>query len=212
MERPYTLPRIASLDKPLRLAVLISGGGSGLEALLNHQEIPRLHATKLIISDNSNAKGLDYGVKKNINTKAIPLPEIPDKIEQRILHESLVHAELIKSEIELIVLSGYMRILTHSFVTKWKGRIINIHPSLLPNFPGANAHRDAINAGVKLSGCTVHLVDSGVDTGRILEQIEVEVSPGETIQTLQNKIKKIEHKLYPRVIDSLSEGLYHSKS
>ena len=105
-----------------------------------------------------------------------------------------------------------MRILTHSFVTKWKGRIINIHPSLLPNFPGANAHRDAINAGVKLSGCTVHLVDSGVDTGRILEQIEVEVSPGETIQTLQNKIKKIEHKLYPRVIDSLSEGLYHSKS
>jgi formyltetrahydrofolate-dependent phosphoribosylglycinamide formyltransferase len=212
MERPYTLPRIASPDKPLRLAVLISGGGSGLEALLNHQEIPRLHATKLIISDNSNAKGLDYGVKKNINTKAIPLPEIPDKIEQRILHESLVHAELIKSEIELIVLSGYMRILTHSFVTKWKGRIINIHPSLLPNFPGANAHRDAINAGVKLSGCTVHLVDSGVDTGRILEQIEVEVSPGETIQTLQNKIKKIEHKLYPRVIDSLSEGLYHSKS
>jgi formyltetrahydrofolate-dependent phosphoribosylglycinamide formyltransferase len=212
MERPYTLPRIASLDKPLRLAVLISGGGSGLEALLNHQEIPRLHATKLIISDNSNAKGLDYGVKKNINTKAIPLPEIPDKIEQRILHESLVHAELIKSEIELIVLSGYMRILTHSFVNKWKGRIINIHPSLLPNFPGANAHRDAINAGVKLSGCTVHLVDSGVDTGRILEQIEVEVSPGETIQTLQNKIKKIEHKLYPRVIDSLSEGLYHSKS
>ena len=111
MERPYTLPRIASLDKPLRLAVLISGGGSGLEALLNHQEIPRLHATKLIISDNSNAKGLDYGVKKNINTKAIPLPEIPDKIEQRILHESLVHAELIKSEIELIVLMISLRCL-----------------------------------------------------------------------------------------------------
>jgi folate-dependent phosphoribosylglycinamide formyltransferase PurN len=105
-----------------------------------------------------------------------------------------------------------MRILTPSFVAKWKGRIINIHPSLLPNFPGANAHRDVIKAGVKLSGCTVHLVDSGVDTGMILEQIEVEVLPEETIQSLQNKIKKIEHELYPKVLDSLSKGLYHSIS
>ena len=212
MEGAYILPRIASLDKPLRLAVLISGSGSGLEALLNYQNTPRLHDTKLIISDNHNAKGLKYGYKKNINTKIISLPEITDKIEQRILHEELIHIELIKSKIELIVLSGYMRILTPSFVAKWKGRIINIHPSLLPDFPGANAHRDVIKAGVKLSGCTVHLVDSGVDTGMILEQREVEVLPEETIQTLQNKIKKIEHELYPKVLDSLSEGLYHSIS
>jgi len=212
MEGTYILPRIASLDKPLRLAVLISGSGSGLEALLNYQNTPRLHDTKLIISDNHNAKGLQYGYEKNINTKIISLPEITDKIEQRILHEELIHIELIKSKIELIVLSGYMRILTPSFVAKWKGRIINIHPSLLPDFPGANAHRDVIKAGVKLSGCTVHLVDSGVDTGMILEQREVEVLPEETIQTLQNKIKKIEHELYPKVLDSLSEGLYHSIS
>ena len=212
MEGAYILPRIASLDKPLRLAILISGSGSGLEALLNYQDTPRLHDTKLIISDNHNAKGLKYGYKKNINTKIISLPEITDKIEQRILHEELIHIELIKSKIELIVLSGYMRILTPSFVAKWKGRIINIHPSLLPDFPGANAHRDVIKAGVKLSGCTVHLVDSGVDTGIILEQREVEVLPEETIQTLQNKIKKIEHELYPKVLDSLSEGFYHSIS
>ena len=212
MESAYILPRIASLDKPLRLAVLISGSGSGLEALLNYQNTPRLHDTKLIISDNHNAKGLKYGYEKNINTKIISLPEITDKIEQRILHEELIHIELIKSKIELIVLSGYMRILTPSFVAKWKGRIINIHPSLLPDFPGANAHRDVIKAGVKLSGCTVHLVDSGVDTGMILEQREVEVLPEETIQTLQNKIKKIEHELYPKVLDSLSEGFYHSIS
>ena len=105
-----------------------------------------------------------------------------------------------------------MRILTPSFVAKWKGRIINIHPSLLPDFHGANAHRDVIKAGVKLSGCTVHLVDSGVDTGRILEQREIEVLPEETTQTLQNKIKKIEHELYPKVLDLLSEGFYHSIS
>ena len=212
MEGAYILPRMASLDKPLRLAVLISGSGSGLEALLNYQNTPRLHDTELIISDNYNAKGLKYGYEKNINTKIISLPEITNKIEQRILHEELIHIELIKSKIELIVLSGYMRILTPSFVTKWKGRIINIHPSLLPDFPGANAHRDVIKAGVKLSGCTVHLVDSGVDTGMILEQREVEVLPEETIQTLQNKIKKIEHELYPKVLDSLSEGFYHSIS
>jgi formyltetrahydrofolate-dependent phosphoribosylglycinamide formyltransferase len=212
MEGEYILPRIASLDNPLRLAVLISGSGSGLEALLNYQNTPRLHYTELIISDNRNAKGLKYGYEKNINTKIISLPEITDKIEQRILHEELIHIELIKSKIELIVLSGYMRILTPSFVAKWKGRIINIHPSLLPDFPGANAHRDVIKAGVKLSGCTVHLVDSGVDTGMILEQREVEVLPEETIQTLQNKIKKIEHELYPKVLDSLSEGFYHSIS
>ena len=212
MERPYILPRIASPDKPLKIAVLISGSGSGLKALLNYQETPRSHITKLIISDNDDAKGLKYGYEKNINTKSIPLPDVSDKKKQRILHEGLIHIELIKSKIELIVLSGYMRILTPSFVTKWKGRIINIHPSLLPDFPGAHAHRDAINAGVKLSGCTVHLVDSGVDTGMILEQREVEILSEETIQTLQNKIKKIEHELYPRVLDSLSEGLYHSKS
>ena len=119
------------------------------------------------------------------------------------MHEGLINIELINSEIELIVLSGYMRIFTPSFVAKWKGRIINIHPSLLPDFPGAHAHRDVIRSGVKISGCTVHLVDSEVDTGMILAQREVKIIPGETIQTLQNKIKKIEHEIYPQTLDLL---------
>ena len=105
-----------------------------------------------------------------------------------------------------------MRILTPEFVVKWKGRIVNIHPSLLPKFPGANAHRDAIKAKVTVSGCTVHLVDSGVDTGHILAQKEIQVLPEDNIKTLQEKIKKIEHELYPEVLDLLSIGKYHSKS
>ena len=209
MEKPYIFPRRASIDKPLRIAVLISGSGSGLNALLNYQQDPRAHITKLIISDNINAKGLKYGYDNNIATKSIPLPDISDKNRQRILHEGLINIELINSEIELIVLSGYMRIFTPSFVAKWKGRIINIHPSLLPDFPGAHAHRDVIRSGVKISGCTVHLVDFGVDTGMILAQKEVEIISGETVQTLQDKIKKIEHEIYPKVLDLLCEGQYH---
>lgn len=212
MEKPYILPRRASIDKPLRIAVFISGNGSGLNALLNYQQTPRAHITKLIISDNINAHGLKYGYDNNIKTKSIPLPDIFDKNRQRILHEGLINIELINSKVELIVLSGYMRILTPSFVAKWKGRIINIHPSLLPDFPGVHAHRDAIQSGVKISGCTVHLVDSGVDTGMILAQREVKIIPGETIQTLQDKIKKIEHEIYPQTLDLLCEGQYHPMS
>lgn len=212
MEKPYILPRRASIDKPLRIAVFISGSGSGLNALLNYQQTPRAHITKLIISDNINAHGLKYGYDNNIKTKSIPLPDIFDKNRQRILHEGLINIELINSKVELIVLSGYMRILTPSFVAKWKGRIINIHPSLLPDFPGVHAHRDAIQSGVKISGCTVHLVDSGVDTGMILAQREVKIIPGETIQTLQDKIKKIEHEIYPKTLDLLCEGQYHPMS
>lgn len=212
MEKPYILPRRASIDKPLRIAVFISGSGSGLNALLNYQQTPRAHITKLIISDNINAHGLKYGYDNNIKTKIIPLPDIFDKNRQRILHEGLINIELINSKVELIVLSGYMRILTPSFVAKWKGRIINIHPSLLPDFPGVHAHRDVIQSGVKISGCTVHLVDSGVDTGMILAQREVKIIPGETIQTLQDKIKKIEHEIYPKTLDLLCEGQYHPMS
>jgi phosphoribosylglycinamide formyltransferase-1 len=94
-----------------------------------------------------------------------------------------------------------MRILTPTFVSKWKGRLINIHPSLLPKYPGAHAHRDALADGAKITGCTVHLVDEGVDTGEIIAQEEVEILDGDTIEKLQQRVKKIEHQLYPKVLD-----------
>ena len=199
---PYTRPRQGSISSPLRIAVLISGGGSGLLALLNYQRSkPVTHITKLIISDNENAKGLQYGNDFQISTMAINLPSSSDRIQQRILHEDIIHERLIESNIELIVLNGYMRILTPEFVKKWKGRLINIHPSLLPKYPGANAQRDALDDGAKITGCTVHLVDEGVDTGEILAQSEVPIFDGDTIEILQERVKKSEHLLYPKVLD-----------
>ncbi|MBT5995670.1 MAG: phosphoribosylglycinamide formyltransferase [Candidatus Marinimicrobia bacterium] len=199
---PYTRPRQGSISSPLRIAVLISGGGSGLLALLNYQRSkPVTHITKLIISDNENAKGLQYGNDFQISTMAINLPSSSDRIQQRILHEDIIHERLIESNIELIVLNGYMRILTPEFVKKWKGRLINIHPSLLPKYPGANAQRDALDDGAKITGCTVHLVDEGVDTGEILAQSEVPIFDGDTIEILQERVKKAEHLLYPKVLD-----------
>ena len=105
--------------------------------------------------------------------------------ESRLAHEAIVERQLQLSDAELVVLSGYMRILTPSFVGNWKGRIVNIHPSLLPDFPGAHAHRDVLSAGVSITGCTVHLVDEGVDTGPILAQREVPVLPEDNEETLQ---------------------------
>ena len=117
------------------------------------------------------------------------------------MHENLIHDTLMNYDIELVVLSGYMRILTSTFVSKWKGRLINIHPSLLPKYPGAHAHRDALADGANMTGCTVHLVDEGVDTGEIIAQEEVEILDGDTIEELQERVKKIEHQLYPKVLD-----------
>jgi|TARA_B100001113_G_scaffold41951_1_gene29715 phosphoribosylglycinamide formyltransferase-1 len=121
-------------------------------------------------------------------------------------HEEMVQSSLLSSDVELIVLSGYMRILTASFVSKWKGRIVNVHPSLLPDFPGAHAHRDVLSAGATLTGCTVHMVDEGVDTGPILAQREVPVMPDDDESSLQERVKLVEQVLYPEVIDLLCNG------
>tara|TARA_B100000035_G_scaffold249510_1_gene218353 strand:- start:472 stop:876 length:405 start_codon:yes stop_codon:yes gene_type:complete len=127
-------------------------------------------------------------------------------LERRKEHEDRIMEALVSYDIEMVVLSGYMRILTPAFVAEWKGRLVNIHPSLLPEFPGAHAQRDAINARVKVSGCTVHFVDEGVDTGTIIEQRSVPVLPGDTVETLTQRIKAVEHELYPKVLDDISSG------
>jgi len=129
-----------------------------------------------------------------------------EKSERRVAHERLVNAELEAADVELVVLNGYMRILTPWFVRRWKGRLVNIHPSLLPDFPGAHAHRDALAAGVSVTGCTVHLVDEGVDSGPILAQREIEVLPDDDEEALQERVKGVEHLLYPDVLDRLCSG------
>ena len=209
MDEAYVLPRPASIEAPLRIAVLISGGGSGLAALLQYQESEaRAHQTVLVLADSQDAGGLEHGRSREIETHGISLPQVEDKVQRRQSHEELVHDALVKADVELVVLSGYMRILTPSFVRRWKGRLINIHPSLLPKYPGAHAHRDALADGATVSGCTVHLVDEGVDSGMILAQSEVPILADDTESDLQERIKKVEHVLYPEVLDRLAVGEY----
>ena len=211
MAEDWKLPRIGTNEDPLRLAVFISGSGSGMEALIRHQQDNDcLHETSLVISDREEATGLSKAQAMGIEAIAVPLPDISDKIERREAHEKEVTKFLLEYDIEVIILSGYMRILNPSFVKPWAGRILNIHPSLLPEFPGAHAHRDVIAAGSTKSGCTVHFVDSGMDTGPIIDQAEVEVSPDDDEDSLAEKVKRLEHVLYPSVIDKLSEGRIES--
>ena len=199
----FQLPRVANSNNPLRLAVFISGSGSGMAALLSHQQSSNCaHSTELVVSNIQGVGGLQLAETFGVSTEVVEL--IPGM--ERTKHEDLILEVLEKYEIEAIILSGYMRILSSSFVEKWEGRILNIHPSLLPNFPGAHAHRDALKAGAEKSGCTVHFVDSGVDSGLIIAQSEVKILPDDDIKTLQNRIKKLEHTLYPVVIDAFCEG------
>ena len=160
----------------------------------------------MVIADSENAGGLEHGRGAGITTMGIPLPKGRQSTQRRLAHESLILRQLKSSGVELVVLSGYMRILTPSFVSIWKGRLLNIHPSLLPDFPGAHAHRDALAAGVQTTGCTVHLVDEGVDSGPILAQREVPILPDDDEESLQDRVKKVEHSLYPEIIDLFCSG------
>ena len=211
MPEEWNLPRKGTVEDPLRLAVLISGSGSGMEALIHHQQNKDcLHVTNVVISDRIDAGGLAKAGALGVTAVAIPLPDIENREERRLAHEKEVFEVLVDYGIEVVILSGYMRLLTPSFVKPWAGRILNIHPSLLPDFPGAYAHRDVIAAGASKSGCTVHFVDSGMDTGPIIDQAEVEVDSNDDEDSLAEKVKKLEHVLYPSVIDRLSEGKIES--
>lgn len=199
----FRLPRVATPNNPLRLAVFISGSGSGMEALLKHQKESNCsHSTTVVISNLKDITGLEKAAKYRVKTEVV---ELVDSMT-RTTHEDLIHKILILYDIEAIILSGYMRILSSDFVKKWEGRLLNIHPSLLPDFPGAHAHRDALKSGAVKSGCTVHFVDSGVDSGLIIAQRETIITPNDTESSLQDKIKKLEHTLYPLIIDAFSNG------
>lgn len=206
--KKYILPRIGTPENPVRLGILISGSGSGMEALLNHQNKKQHchHKTMLVISNKANVKGLERAESKGIKTSVVELPKNVEADILRESHEELIQEELEKYGVELIILSGYMRIFTPSFVEKWIGRLLNIHPSLLPQFPGAYAHRDVLASGVNKTGCTVHFVDLEVDSGMIIAQKSVLIHSNDTLGDLQERVKIQEHIIYPQVIDALCEG------
>ena len=191
------------MSEPLKIAVLASGQGSNLQAIIDSIEANRLNAIiVLVISDNENAFAL-----KRASAKKIPYIFLdPAKAANRREYDLLLAEKIKEQEAELIVLAGWMRLLGQGFLDKFPERVINIHPSLLPAFAGLNAQKQAFEYGVKVTGCTVHFVDAGMDTGPIIAQQVVTVTPDETLDSLTKKILAEEHSIYPMVIQMFSEN------
>ena len=184
---------------PLKIAVLGSGKGSNFRAILNAAMAGQLKIHPVLaISDNADAGLLNLAENLGVTTKVIHEP----KFRTRLSDE--VEAELVEairaSGAELIVLAGWMRMVKTQMLEAFPRRIINIHPSLLPAFPGLEAWKQALEARVEKTGCTVHFVDGGMDTGEIIAQNEVPVLPGDTAESLHARIQDAEHRLYPEVI------------
>lgn len=186
-----------------KLGVLISGGGSNLQSIIDHIESGALRAEiKIVISNNPQAYGLTRAQKSGIPCAVFNHKDFSSREEfDRELIRTLKEAN-----VDLIVLAGFMRILTSSFLQSFPEKIINIHPALLPAFPGTHVQQQALDYGVKFSGCTVHFVDEGVDTGPIVIQAVVPVHPNDTAETLAWRILQEEHKIYPQAIRYFTEG------
>ena len=202
------LAKIGTPDNPLRIAVFFSGSGTGMNALLNHQNNDQcIHKTVLCITDKEDAGGIQYAERHDVPVLVETLDTSLPREERRREHEQRIAKHLHKADIDLIVLSGYMRLLSPDFVEQYYPRIVNIHPSLLPAFPGKDAHTDVLASGVRVSGCTVHVVDAGMDTGPILAQRRVPVFSTDTRSHLARRVQVEEHRLYPKVIDSICSGV-----
>lgn len=187
-----------------RVGVLISGRGSNLAALIAAAAAPDYPAEiALVLSNIAEAPGLAAAAAAGVAARAVPHAPFG---RDRAAHEAALHAELTQSGIELVCLAGYLRRLTPFLVTRWAGRMLNIHPSLLPAFPGLDTHARALAAGVALHGCTVHLVSEALDAGPILAQAAVPVLPGDDDATLAARVLAQEHLLYPRTLRALIEG------
>ncbi|MBM53800.1 MAG: phosphoribosylglycinamide formyltransferase [Euryarchaeota archaeon] len=201
------LSRNGSPSHPIRIAVFFSGSGTGMNALLEHQtRSDCVHTTVVCVTDKKDAKGVDFARKYNLPVIIESVDVNVPREERRREQEMRIEQELLEYDVDLIVLSGYMRILTPQFVENFYPRIVNIHPSLLPAFPGADAHTDVLASGVLVSGCTVHVVDAGMDTGTILAQCRVPVFENDTRPHLAKRVQIEEHRVYPKVIDLICSG------
>lgn len=186
-----------------KFAVFVSGRGTNLQAIIDgvsSGEIPG--EIVLVVSDNKDAFALERARRAGIETFCFN----PKDYKKREDYEEILIQELEKRGAEFIVLAGFMRVLTPFFIRKYKNRILNIHPALLPSFPGSQGVRDALNYGVKVTGVTVHFVDEGVDAGPIILQSAENVKEGDTEETLFERLHKIEHRIYPQAIRLFIEG------
>ncbi|WP_270938041.1 phosphoribosylglycinamide formyltransferase [Falsiroseomonas oryzae] len=187
-----------------RTAILISGRGSNMAALLAAAADPAYPAEiALVLSNREDAAGLELA-----RSHGIPTAVVESRVfgRDRAAFERAMEAELHGHGVRLVALAGFMRVLTEGFVARWQDRLVNIHPSLLPAFPGLDTHARALAAGVRLHGCTVHLVRPGVDDGPILAQAAVPVLPDDTEATLAARVLAQEHRLYPAALAWLAAG------
>ena len=191
-----------------RLAILLSGRGSNFEAIADATAAGVIPDAEIVavVSDVATAPGLARARQRGLPGYAV------DRIEfgSRAAHEKAIQEILESARPDLICLAGYMRVLSPRFVAAWRGRILNIHPSLLPKFPGLEPQRRALEAGEKTSGCTVHFVDEGTDTGPIILRREVPILPGDSVETLSQRILEEEHRAYPEAIQVALEELSRS--
>src|SRR5215469_5334720 len=187
-----------------RLGILLSGRGSNFEAIAENVANGSLEALiAVVISNRPEARGLEVACQRGI-----PATSIPSKGLDRETYDRMLIEELRRHQVDVICLAGYMRILSAGFVREFANRILNIHPSLLPAFPGLDAQRQALDYGVKVSGCTVHFVDEYLDAGPVLMQAAVPVFDDDTVETLSARILAEEHRIYSEAIRLILTGAY----
>ena len=188
-----------------RIGVLLSGRGSNFEALADSAAARRIPDAEIsiVISNREDAAGLQRATERRI-----PARVIPSKGVEREAYDRLVVAALKEARVDLVCLAGFMRLLSPYFVAAFRGRILNIHPSLLPSFPGLESQRQALDYGVKFSGCTVHFVDENLDAGPIVKQAIVSIEPGDTEETLAARILREEHRIYTEAVRLVLSGKF----
>lgn len=188
---------------PARVAVLISGGGSNLQALIDASAAPHYPADIVyVLSNKLDAYGLQRAAKAGIMTEVVEHGNFPS----RDAFDAALQERLLSAQIDYVCLAGFMRLLTPDFTRAWAGRMLNIHPSLLPAYPGLDTHRRALQDGVRLSGCTVHFVTPELDAGPILIQAAVPVHSDDTPESLQLRVHAAEHRIYPAALAWLASG------
>ena len=186
-----------------KIVVLISGSGSNLEAIAKACQTGNIPATiELVISNQPNVKGLDRAKKFHLMSKVIEHQQYSSREE----FDQALLEQILPIEPDLVVLAGFMRILSNSFTEALSGKVINIHPSLLPEYPGLNTHKQAIENGDIMHGISVHYVNSELDGGPIITQGALRIDPSQTEAKLVNRIHKIEHAVYPKVIADIAKG------
>ena len=185
-----------------RLGILLSGRGSNFEAIAQNVAGGRIDAQiAIVISNRPEARGLEIA-----RERGLPHISIPSKGLDRTIYDGMLVEELKKHAVDLVCLAGYMRLLSAGFIREFAGRVLNIHPSLLPAFPGLDAQHQALEHGVKITGCTVHFVDEYLDAGPIVAQAAVPVLGGDSVETLSARILKEEHRIYSEAIRLVLSG------